>query len=428
MDVVYLFCTGGNIQVPLDFDPVLFKRLAAFGRWDFQNSRFLLNQPLSEEQRRAIFAIRPCVEVDNEGQIISINGFFGRTWPGLGMTKSPGISGSGRSMPGCPHMQQAVDGWEPQKTLGRFPQGPAMFEQIRKEDKACLDAAMPKPEAFSSFWQEKLTEELHSRKYSPRTIKTYVQYNRALCRFFQKSPEKITRQDLTKYLSYLDTEKNQSSSSMNLAISAMRFFYSRVLKKNFVQQQFRPQRDKRLPRVFSRTEIQQLLETEENPKHRLLLMLTYSSGLRVSEVVAVKREHIDLDRKTLLVYGAKGRKDRYTLLADRAASFIREYCTMYNIKTWLFPGRENGHITIRTAQNIFEKAVYKARIQKSMSIHSLRHTFATHLLENGTDIKYIQALLGHVNLKTTARYTHVARRGTLHIKSPLDSTVNDDLD
>jgi site-specific recombinase XerD len=343
MDVVYLFYSGGNIQVPLDFDPVLFRRLLALGHWDVQNSRFLL-------------------------------------------------------------------------------------KRIHKEDKACLDAALPKPETFSSCWNEKLTEELHSRKYSPRTIKAYVQYNRALCRFFQKSPEKITAQDLTKYLSYLDTEKNQSSSSMNLTISAIRFFYNRVLKKNFARQQFRPQRDKRLPKVFSQTEIQLLLETEKNPKHRLLLMLTYSSGLRVSEVVAVKREHIDLDRKTLLVYGAKGRKDRYTLLADRAASFIREYYAMYDVKTWLFPGRGNEHITIRTAQNIFEKAVYKARIQKNMSIHSLRHTFATHLLEGGTDIKYIQALLGHVSLKTTARYTHVARRGTLHIKSPLDSAANDNLD
>ncbi|MDR2210707.1 MAG: tyrosine-type recombinase/integrase [Spirochaetaceae bacterium] len=429
MDVVYLFYGEKNVQVPLDFDPVLFRALITLGQWDLQNSRFLLNYPLEAHQRRTIFTIRPCVEVNKDGQIVSINGFFGRNWTSLEVWDRPCASGYAEIIPAYQQKKVPV----PQADFYMEPYAgsykkPAIYRPVYKEDKDCLDSAVPKPEMFSLFWKEKLVEELHSRKYSPRTIKAYVQHNRDICRFFQKSPEKITGQDLTKYLAYLDTEKNQSSSSMNLAISGIRFFYSNILKKNFVQQQYRPHRDKRLPKVFSRTEIKQLLDAEKNPKHRLLLMLAYSSGLRVSEVVAVKRDHIDLDRKTLLVYGSKGRKDRYTLLSDRAATFIKKYCTLYNIKAWLFPGREKGHITIRTAQNVFEKAVHKARIQKSLSIHSLRHSFATHLLENGTDIKYIQTLLGHVNLKTTARYTHVARRGIRHIKSPLDSTGDDDLD
>jgi site-specific recombinase XerD len=166
---------------------------------------------------------------------------------------------------------------------------------------------------------------------------------------------------------------------------------------------------------------------EKNPKHRLLLMLTYSSGLRVSEVVALKKEHIDVKRKTILIRDGKGRRDRYTLLSDRAAQFIGDYCAIHNIEGWLFPGIPvQHHLSVRSAQNIFDKALHNAEIQKAISIHSLRHTFATHLLESGTDIKYIQELLGHSSLKTTQRYTHVARRSLLRIQSPLDTPNRDD--
>jgi site-specific recombinase XerD len=214
---------------------------------------------------------------------------------------------------------------------------------------------------------------------------------------------------------------------MNLAISAIKFFYGEVLKKDIANEQRRPRQDKRLPAVLSRPEIDRILELEQNPKHRLLLMLTYSSGLRVSEVVALRKEHIDTARQALFVRSGKGRKDRYTLLSGRAARFIAEYCALYRIETWLFPGQSAGrHLSIRSAQNIFDKAVEKAGIGKEISIHSLRHTFATHLLENGTDIRYIQTLLGHSSLRTTERYTHVARRGVLRIQSPLDSARGDD--
>jgi site-specific recombinase XerD len=211
---------------------------------------------------------------------------------------------------------------------------------------------------------------------------------------------------------------------MNLALSAIRFFFNNVMKKSLSQDTCRPRQDKRLPGVLSKEEVLRLLDKEQNPKHRLLLMLTYSSGLRVSEVVALKKEHIDFGRKTLIVNGAKGRKDRITLLADRAAAFLREYCGHNNVKDWLFPGQDKGHLRIRTAQSIFEKAVRNAGIEKKVSIHSLRHTFATHLLESGTDIRYIQSLLGHSSLRTTERYAHVARQSILRIQSPLDNTAD----
>jgi site-specific recombinase XerD len=184
----------------------------------------------------------------------------------------------------------------------------------------------------------------------------------------------------------------------------------------------RPHQDKRLPSVLSEKEIRSLLECTRNPKHKLLLMLVYSSGLRVSEVVALKWADIDLDRKTVFVRSAKGRKDRYTILSERIARSIKDYYDNHGMNGWLFPGvPANHHITIRSAQKIFAQALRNAKVQKSASIHSLRHAFATHLLENGTDIKYIQALLGHTSIKTTERYTHVARNAVLKIRSPLDS-------
>jgi site-specific recombinase XerD len=289
-------------------------------------------------------------------------------------------------------------------------------------DTSCLVEALDLPEMFSPLWAAKLESELRSRKYSPQTIRSYLHYNKHCCRRLQKRPEDLTAGDVRNYLAYLDKTLDLSTSSMNMAISALKFFAQFVLKKDITREQHRPRHDKKLPGVLAESEVKILLDCEKNPKHRLLLMLTYSSGLRVSEVVALKKEHVDFQRKVILIHTGKGRKDRYSLLSDRAAEFIRQYCVLYEITGWLFPGISTGqHLSIRTAQNIFMKALKNAQIQKPVSIHSLRHTFATHLLENGTDIRYIQELLGHATLRTTQRYTHVARRTVLKIRSPLDT-------
>ncbi|GHT52503.1 hypothetical protein FACS1894106_1360 [Spirochaetia bacterium] len=199
------------------------------------------------------------------------------------------------------------------------------------------------------------------------------------------------------------------------------------MKKEITRNLYRPRQDKQLPGILSRSEVKQILDSEKNPKHRLLLMLAYSSGLRVSEVVALKREHIDINRLLLLVRAGKGRKDRYSILSRKTAEYIKEYYSVYEINDWLFPGQPSGkHLSIRSAQYVFDKAIRKAEICKDVSIHNLRHTFATHLLENGTDIRYIQGLLGHNSLRTTERYTHVAKRSILKIQSPLDSLENRD--
>jgi len=220
----------------------------------------------------------------------------------------------------------------------------------------------------------------------------------------------------------MEKDKKYSASAMNLAISAIKFLFRNVLKNDSIEDKHRPHHDGRLPMILSKEEISKIFSLEKNPKHRLLLMLVYSSGLRVSEVVALKKEHIDLSRKVIYIRLGKGRKDRSTLLSEKVSQYIVDYYRYYNIDKWVFPGQPaSKHLSIRSAQSIFNKAVRRAAIPKEISIHGLRHTFATHLLESGTDIRYIQALLGHSNLRTTERYTHVARRSVLSIKSPLDT-------
>jgi len=278
------------------------------------------------------------------------------------------------------------------------------------------------PEKLSVHFKEKLETELRARKYSVQTRRAYIYYNRLICRTLQKTPEEIRSDDVTKFLALMEKDKKYSASAMNLAISAIKFLFRNVLKNDSIEDKHRPHHDGRLPMILSKEEISKIFSLEKNPKHRLLLMLVYSSGLRVSEVVALKKEHIDLSRKVIYIRLGKGRKDRSTLLSEKVSQYIVDYYRYYNIDKWVFPGQPaSKHLSIRSAQSIFNKAVRRAAIPKEISIHGLRHTFATHLLESGTDIRYIQALLGHSNLRTTERYTHVARRSVLSIKSPLDT-------
>jgi site-specific recombinase XerD len=446
MDLVYLCYDGDKITIPFPgYASRLFQAIAnsKAGTWDAHARSFCV-QAASLGHARILRLLRgvPYATVKpGEDPPVRAHNFFQQDVP-PDTPPSPDSFTNSEGTAAEPLSTTAVAAADMAKRKGKYAPGdanppetnPAPGQDAKPGtkseplgDPACLAQSIPKPDFFSPPWKEKLTTELHSRKYSPRTIASYVHYNRALCRTLQKSPENITGEDITSYLAYLDKQQNLSSASMNLAISALKFFYHETLKKNIAQEQHRPRHDKRLPAILSGSEISRLLDMEKNPKHRLLLMLTYSSGLRVSEVVTLKKEHIDTSRKTLLIRSGKGRRDRYTLLSDRAAKFVEDYCAIYTIEGWLFPGISPGsHLSIRSAQSIFDKALHTAGIQKAISIHSLRHTFATHLLENGTDIKYIQELLGHASLKTTQRYTHIARRSLLRIQSPLDALNPDD--
>jgi site-specific recombinase XerD len=395
MYVVYLFYQNdGGVRIPLyQFMPELIGRFTKHrvGFWDRDLHELTLPAKNLAEgvlERFLDGMIRAAVY---PGAIIKVEGFFGRSWE----PEKTRTAGDADLLPAAPG------------TAG---------------DSACLTDSLALPDMFSPAWAEKLERELRSRKYSRKTIQSYISRNRVFCRDIQKRPEEVSPGDIKNYLVSLDKERDLSASTMNLTISSLKFFYNNILKRDITREQHRPRHDKRLPAVFSKSEIMRILDNEPNPKHRLLLMLVYSSGLRVSEVVALKKDHVDFNRRTLFVHAGKGRKDRYTLLSDRAAQFIKDYCGLYTIEDWLFPGLPaSRHLSVRAAQSIFNKTLEKAQINKTASIHSLRHTFATHLLESGTDIKYIQELLGHASLKTTERYTHVASRSLLQIQSPLDN-------
>jgi site-specific recombinase XerD len=226
------------------------------------------------------------------------------------------------------------------------------------------------------------------------------------------------------YLVYLTEKKGVSTSSLNIAISALKFYYVEVRKQSFVYEIKRPTKDNKLPTVLNGDEIGRLLSVVVNLKHKSIIMLVYSSGLRVSEVVKLKIQDLDFKRSMIYIKGAKGRKDRYTLFSDVAQKTLKVYIEATNPKEWLFPGQKSGsHISTRTAQQIFLDAVKAAGIMKDVSIHSLRHSFATHLLESGVDLRYIQELLGHKNSKTTEIYTHVSNLNMRNIKSPLDNIL-----
>jgi site-specific recombinase XerD len=213
--------------------------------------------------------------------------------------------------------------------------------------------------------------ELVARRYSQRTIKLYLYQNREFLEFSKKNPYEVSNADVRDYLYHLANDKEVSTSTLNTAINALKFYYGEVLKQRFVYDIKRPRKDKKLPVVLSQEEVSQILSSVNNIKHKAILMLIYSAGLRVSEVAELKLEDVDVERKLI-------------------------------------------HI------KIFESAVKRTGITKEVSVHSLRHSFATHLLESGVDLRYIQELLGHMSSKTTEIYTHVSNKDIGKIRSPLD--------
>ena len=270
--------------------------------------------------------------------------------------------------------------------------------------------------------KEAMRREMRLRNYSRGTIKVYLQHMSDFTRFHGRSPAELGTDDVRRYLLHLAEIKGASASYRNQAVSALKFFYGRVLRRPLVIGELpRPKKDHRLPAVLSQNEVARLLGAVRNLKHRAILMLVYSSGLRVGEVVRLRARDIDAERRMIHVRGGKGRKDRCTVLSAVALDILRIYCRIYRPGAWLFPGgREGSHLSARSIQNVVAAARRRAGIAKPFSTHALRHSFATHLLEAGTDLRYIQELLGHKSARTTQIYTHVSRRDLARIVSPLD--------
>ncbi len=270
-------------------------------------------------------------------------------------------------------------------------------------------------------WLENFGREMRLLKYSQKTIKTYCGYVTGLINHSMKSPELITSEDLATFMEHLVDKRAFSASSLNIAINAFKLFFKSINHDNLDYNIKRPRKDKKLPVILAVNEVAAILDSTTNYKHRLLLMAAYSAGLRVSEVVSLKISDIDFERNLITIRAGKGRKDRVTLLSNAFRKSLDEYEKFEKISEWLFSGHSAGtHLSVRTAEKVFENALKKSGIKKHATIHTLRHSFATHLLESGIDIRYIQKLLGHANVKTTEIYTHVSAKHLISIKSPLD--------
>lgn len=269
---------------------------------------------------------------------------------------------------------------------------------------------------------EEYVLKLRELRYSESTIKTYKGMMEELINYNQHLElERIEENHIIKYLRYLVMERKVSISYQNQAINAIKFYYERVLggkRKNYLIE--RPQTEKKLPTVLSEEEVSEMLRGVNNLKHKAILTTIYSSGLRVSELIGLQIKDIDSDRMQIKVEASKGKKDRYTLLAQRNLTILRDYFKEYKPKIWLFEGAIGEPYSVRSVQSIVKEAARKAGIKKRVTAHTLRHSFATHLLEQGTDLRYIQELLGHASSTTTEIYTHVTTKGLAKIKSPLD--------
>lgn len=270
--------------------------------------------------------------------------------------------------------------------------------------------------------RKKMIRDMQLRRFSPRTQRSYVEAVAGLAKHYNRSPRKLSPQEVQDYLLYLEHERKLSWSSCNVVVCGLRFFYGVSMQDKSMQLAIPPRKNQhRLPEVLSREDVARILASASNPKHRLLLMTTYSAGLRVSEVVRLKPEDIDASRMTIRVRQAKGNKDRYTLLSRRLLEELDAYTRLYRPSIWLFcTGNSLAPLTISSAQKIYTAARLRAGIARGKGIHTLRHCFATHLLEDGVDTQIIQKLLGHRHLSTTARYLHLAPHRILSVRSPLD--------
>jgi integrase/recombinase XerD len=259
------------------------------------------------------------------------------------------------------------------------------------------------------------------RNYSKRSINSYQKMLCALESFFNISVDELTPEQVKEFLRYSIEKRDVSVSYINQTISAVKILHQDVLGKNWESIRIkRPRMDKMLPIVLSKEEVRSIIETTRNLKHRAILAVIYSSGLRLAELINLKPADIDSDRRQVRVFG-KGNKYRYTLLSSNTLEMLRLYWRAYKPSVYLFEGQKKGQpIGRSTIQKIFRESIKRAGIKKQATIHSLRHSFATHLLENGTNLKVIQTLLGHSSLRTTSIYLHVTCFDPMLVKSPFD--------
>ncbi|MGO1729818.1 MAG: tyrosine-type recombinase/integrase [Flavobacteriaceae bacterium] len=301
-------------------------------------------------------------------------------------------------------------------------------KKISRIQNSILDTAP----AYIKPHVEDMVDMLMAMNYSSSTLKSYSNSFINFLKYYNyKDPDEITKKDVVKYLAYY-TKKGFSSSSGHMLVNALKFYYKNVKEwdedLSFMKLP-RPKKEKRLPTVLTENECQRIFEAVNQPKHKLLLLMSYGAGLRVSEVCELQWSHINEEKHQILVKSGKGKKDRIVMLPYSIVAYIKIYRSLYDSKKYVFEGRIKGEpYSTASAGAVMRKAVKKSNIGKKVSIHTLRHSFATHLLESGTDIRFIQKFLGHNSIKTTTIYTHVSKGSHSKIQSPLDrlNKINND--
>jgi len=333
METIYIFCEAAVARIPLyTYDKQLYSLLLAQGgAWDTANKQFIFSRDKATVVGRMLTDV-PVVWVDENSSIPKITGFLERPW-------------------------NSKDNPKPEQQV------------IRKLPDPTITSM---PEKFPEYWEEKLKIAMGARDLSPKTRSTYLYFNRMLCRTMQKIPEEMQKEDIPYFLASLEKAKEYSAASLNLAISSLKYFYKHIMKNDIVSEQRRPRQDKRLAKVLAKKEVDDIISTEPNSKHQLLLMIVYGCGLRVSEAVTLKRENLDLLRNVVKVFG-KGRKERQIALPKMVYSMLEAYYKKYDTSEWLFPGyNPKEHMTVRTAQHVCKNALKRANVMKNASIHSLR--------------------------------------------------------
>ena len=293
--------------------------------------------------------------------------------------------------------------------------------KLNKRDKA--SGKISKAVTFSKEIPQGYLKLLEQKRYSHNTIRTYRNYFRDFLQYFSdKEIDNLLPDEINDYILSLIIEKNISSSQQNQRINAIKFYYEKVLGKEKLGFSIdRPKRERKLPGVLAPAEVQKIISSTANQKHKCILSLIYSAGLRRSEVLNLKKEDVDSSRMLIKVKGGKGKKDRYTTLSEKVLELLRDYYKEYRPNDYLFESPNGNQYSATSIQNILKKSARKAGINKRVHIHMLRHSFATHLLEQGTNLRIIQQLLGHDSIKTTEIYTHVTSADINKITNPFDN-------
>ncbi len=270
---------------------------------------------------------------------------------------------------------------------------------------------------------QKFIRWLKSKRYSDNTIKTYSEALKSFLLFYNTKPtSEITNDDIIAYNNDYVLKNKLSASYQNQIVNALKLFF-RTMENTIMNEALihRPKREKLLPNVLSKEEVKMILNAHSNIKHRTMLSLIYSCGLRRGELLNLKSNDIDSKRNIIIIRQAKGKKDRIAPLSEKIVVMLREYYILFKPTTWLFEGQNAGdQYNERSLESVLKQALKKTKIKKPVSLHWLRHSYATHLLEAGTDLRYIQEILGHKSSKTTEIYTHVSTKNLQNIKSPFD--------